>query len=298
MKVIIIINYIKYDFTIKCVESIFFNISTNEDITVLIVDNCSPNDSVQVLTETFRGNQKIKIYSMKENLGYARACNYGLKLAREANFKYAIISNNDIIFHEGSIQKMYETISNTYSTVVAPRILDEEGKVTNSVGKNLPSSLIRYYINNLINGKRSEIYDSMTKVNQFSGSCFIVNLDLMNIIGDFDFFTFLYYEENILSKKIEFNKMVILYDPTSVVTHFHGQTTGRVSYLVSSETLISSIYYFYKYTNTSKLILKMYARIKYKSIKRKYKDDDTNKLKDRIDRIFKETSRITSLNRK
>ena len=59
---------------------------------VVVVDNCSSDDSVAYMKKNYQGKMPLKIIESKENLGFAGGNNKGV---REAEGKYLIFLNND-----------------------------------------------------------------------------------------------------------------------------------------------------------------------------------------------------------
>jgi len=86
---IIIPTYNALKYTKLCIDSI--RLTTSFPYEIIIVDNGSTDG-----TREYIENQKnIKLIKSKTNLGYAGACNLGIK---ESDSDYIIISNNDIFF--------------------------------------------------------------------------------------------------------------------------------------------------------------------------------------------------------
>ena len=67
---IVIVNWNSHDFLRKCVESIFNSIQSDLISNVIIIDNNSTDDSLQMLPI----NAKIQVVKNAENAGFARAC--------------------------------------------------------------------------------------------------------------------------------------------------------------------------------------------------------------------------------
>ena len=102
---IVILNYLNYQDTIECVDSIR---RMEYDIAgIVIVDNGSANESYEVLKKKYNGDSKIIVENTGKNLGFARGNNYGIKIARarlSAEFVYVV--NNDVIFQQEDFFKI------------------------------------------------------------------------------------------------------------------------------------------------------------------------------------------------
>ena len=117
---IIIVTYNNLDYTKKCLNSIF-QMTTYPNYEILIVDNFSNDGTREYLFDLEKKYDNIRIFLNKENLGFSRANNIGLK---RAEGKYLIILNNDTIVTSGWISGLIKHLSK-YGLV---------GPVTNSIG--------------------------------------------------------------------------------------------------------------------------------------------------------------------
>lgn len=80
---IIIVSWQVKDLLKKNLSSIF-NSQTKYSFEVIVVDNNSSDDSFKMIKEEF---PQVKVIGNKENLGFAKACNQGIKESRE-NISY------------------------------------------------------------------------------------------------------------------------------------------------------------------------------------------------------------------
>lgn len=104
---IIIINYKTPDLVIDCVKSIK---ALTEDISyeIIVVDNASNDDSLQILTREF--GEEIRIIESKTNLGFGKANNLGVE---NASGKYVFLLNSDTKLINNAIKILYDYITIT-----------------------------------------------------------------------------------------------------------------------------------------------------------------------------------------
>ena len=76
--VYLILHYLTYDETIKCVDSIK-SYNKNNDYEIVIVDNGSNNRTGERLLNDYKKEKNVHIIISKENLGFARGNNLGFK---------------------------------------------------------------------------------------------------------------------------------------------------------------------------------------------------------------------------
>ncbi|MCK9281750.1 MAG: glycosyltransferase [Melioribacteraceae bacterium] len=97
---IIIITYNQYEYSAKCISSLFKY--THESFEVIVVDNASKDDSANKINKDFNG---IHVISNKENRGFPKAVNQGIA---EAKGDYILILNNDTVVTAGWLERMIE----------------------------------------------------------------------------------------------------------------------------------------------------------------------------------------------
>ena len=123
---IIILNYNSWDYTNKCLESLF-NQDYN-DYTVFVVDNASTNDSIERICGYLDSSKKVYItidededyisgvnlifIKSKENNGYAAGNNIALRKAIDSRkFDFYWVINNDTVVEKNTLSMMIECIT-------------------------------------------------------------------------------------------------------------------------------------------------------------------------------------------
>ena len=264
---IAIINYITFEKTIECIESI--RKKTNVEYKIYLLDNKSPNESVKVLRETYHNASDICFIESDENLGYARGNNLCIKYMENDGCKYGVISNNDILLINSAIDNLLDIFKSNKNVIIAgPKILDVNNNFQNSIKLN-KDSFNEYifqhtYLSNFFRKKLRKIYIENSKINKrinvywISGSFFMFDLEKLSNIERFDPNTFLFYEEYILSEKILKTNYEIIYEPMALVLHYHAISTGGgVNINTKIENFKSEIYFLTKYKqyNLLKIVL-------------------------------------------
>ena len=98
---IIIVNYNLLDILENCLASLQ-QYTTEVRYEVIVVDNGTTSGDVEEVTNKYKNTILIK---NNRNVGFAAANNQGAKLARG---KYLLILNNDIVFIENSVKKVFQ----------------------------------------------------------------------------------------------------------------------------------------------------------------------------------------------
>ncbi len=231
----IIINYNDYEST----KTLLWNVKDYECLDkIIVVDNHSSDDSYEKLKRLKSlQSSKFDFIRTESNGGYAKGLNFGAKYAIEKLKNVNLIfSNSDIIINneEDLVRLSRDINSNGIGVgVVGPTIVENKdlnrgwktSTVKDEILANLPY-ISRHFKKRLLyqdNYYRGHI----TNVGVVSGSFFVVDGDLLKDIGYFDENTFLYYEENIFSKKVEGTHRKIVVDNDVVVVHNHSVTIDK-----------------------------------------------------------------------
>lgn len=235
---IVILNYNNYQDTINCINSVLkYNTA---EVKFFVVDNGSPDmECVPTLDIYFKETFKNDYLFLKDgeallqsvfprltfivsdvNDGYACGNNKALKyIQNDTAAEYILILNNDILFIQDIIPRlMHNLVSIPNAAIVSPLLLKKDGESFdyNCARKNvsiqdliiqnlriafrLPwKSNDKFYI---LKTDESKVNTDAFEIDLPSGSCMLVNKKIFTEIGFFDPNTFLYYEENILYKKV------------------------------------------------------------------------------------------------
>ena len=262
MKVaVIIVNYNDAEDTKKYVNTI----SKYEIINrIVVVDNLSTTvgtfDKLKKLE-----NEKVKVISSDKNGGYDYGNNFGVRYLQSINEKYdyIIISNPDIEITETAIKHCLEVIDNDKKIgVIAPRMFDKENKpIRRSAWKMRTFGLDVIHSTRLLemifykilrSGEYStkEYEKELLEVEAISGAFFIIRSNVLEEINLLDENVFLFYEEDILAKKLKEKDYKTISLNSEKFIHFESQTIGKTySYFKKKKELYKSKIYYHKTYN-------------------------------------------------
>ena len=111
MVVFVILHYLVEKETEKCVDSILKLKSPKK---VIIVDNCSPNESYEGLKKYYLNNKDVYVIKNNTNGGFADGNNFGYKYAKSVikDISFMVVMNNDMEINQKNfinlIQKAYD----------------------------------------------------------------------------------------------------------------------------------------------------------------------------------------------
>lgn len=255
---IIIVNYNTRELTIQCLSSIYEQ--TKEiDFEIIVVDNASVDNSCISIKENF---PNVLLIESKENLGFGRANNLGVKIAKG---KYLFLLNSDTILLNNAIwyfHQFFETLPDTKIGAAGSILLDSELMPTHSSGRfpNIVNALKvplfgyfdrNYFINSFRKEKKEFNNEAYFEIDYVTGADLFMPHQLYDNIGGFDPCFFLYYEETDLQKRLNYAgfKSVIIDDPK--IIHLEGKSNKKP--IFSNKTRIiftkSEFLYFKKHSN-------------------------------------------------
>lgn len=282
--IFLIINYNDW----KTTEKLVLNIKNYACIHhIIVVDNASSDPSYQKLSKM--KDEKVEVIQNDKNGGYAAGINKGVQYALK---KYKVgrfaIANPDIEFHdEKDLEKLFKACNKDFP-LIAPTV-NEHGKKNR--GWKLPTTNKAIFMNIpflyrlieplCIHYKNKHYKGDVSKVDVVSGCFFIMNATVLKEVGYFDENTFLYYEENILAKKLK-NKGYDIYVRNDIcITHNHAVTIDKnIDRICKYKTLKNSEYYFHKEYNHANyyqlLILKLMYLCTYTVLKLVCKKEESH----------------------
>ncbi len=262
MTCFVILHYLVANETISTVDSILNNV--NGELHIIIVDNCSPNDSFDTLTRKYHSEKRVSVIKNQSNAGYAKGINFGYDYAR-AHFtpSYIVAMNNDMEIRQSDflqrIQQIYEETKfyvlgpDVYSTSAEKhqnpekdhiRTLAEVDEHIESV-KNTMNDTLKLSIKGVLRSSKfiSNLYYGKKKVDNkakfinerktdvtLHGSCIIFS-ELFISKREYAMYpkTEFYCESQILDYECIRDGMLQVYDPSVQIFHHEDVATDAVA---------------------------------------------------------------------
>lgn len=263
---IIIVNY--NDFT--STEKLINNIKDYRVIDkIVVVDNHSSDDSPQKLKKLKL--PKLKVIINEENKGYSYAINTGAKyLIAEYKECNIIISNADVIIEkEEDIETLIKLLHRKNVGIVAPTILERGTKNRGWKNPTPKQEIILNlaYIHRFFR-KKYLYYDDdyyqgdFSIVDVLSGCFFLIQSKTLQAVNYLDDHVFLYYEENILAKKLQVKKKINLISNKVTIIHNHSVTIDKsLKRIKKYKAQKKSQYYFEVEYNNASLLERMLLKL-------------------------------------
>ena len=207
---VIIVNYNTADFIIRCLNSI--SLQKNVSYEVILIDNGSKDGSVEIVKNNFSW---VKLIENRENLGFARANNQGLKVS---SGRYIYYLNPDTELATGVFKKLTAYMDTNLKVGLAGTcIINPDGSLQSSVEKKYPGQ----------GYTRRDLKNLKGKIAWVLGASIIVRKTVVESLNGFDERFFLYGEDLDICLMVRKAGWYIGFIPEAVVTHWGGQSERK-----------------------------------------------------------------------
>lgn len=232
---IVIVNWNTKDLIVDCLNSIYSiedYKSLKEKLEVIVIDNGSKDGSIQVIKEGFP--QSVLIEN-KDNVGYAPACNQGMKIS---NGKYVLLLGSDTVLQDGSLIKSIEKLESEDGLgAVGCKLIYPDGRLQGNCKKfpTLKNAFFTYLSLDKLNYDYDMLwfnYDKEIYVDQIATTYLMIRKDILQKINYFDEEYRILYNDVDLCKKIWDTGKKIKFIPDAVVIHHGSYSTNKARYKV------------------------------------------------------------------
>jgi GT2 family glycosyltransferase len=239
---VVIVNYNVRHFLEQCLFSVQ-KAAAGLPAEIIVIDNNSSDNSIAWLQPRF---PSVVFLANNENLGFAKACNQGIKLAKG---KYILFLNPDTILPEDCFQKCIAFFgSHPDAGALGIKMLDGAGKFLKESKRSFPSpgtSLFKLFGLSRI-FPRSKIFSKYHlgnldenedhQADVLAGAFMMIRKEVLDKTGGFDEIFFMYGEDVDLSYRIQKTacpgtggSYKNYYFSGSNIIHFKGESTRKGS---------------------------------------------------------------------
>jgi O-antigen biosynthesis protein len=257
---IIIVNYNVKEFLQNLIYSIN-KAASGTDYEIIVVDNASTDGSVEFICEKF---PEITLIANKENLGFSKANNQGLKIARG---KYLLLLNPDTLVQENTFTGMIKFFEDNPQTGLAGcKILNPDGTLQLACRRSFPgpwtsfskvTGLSTLFPKSRIFARYNLTYldeNQTYEVDAISGSFMMMKREVYEKVDGLDEQFFMYGEDLDWCYRVQKAGYKVYYVHTTQIIHYKGESTRRSS-LDESKHFYNAMHLFVKkHLSTSFLV--------------------------------------------
>jgi len=263
---IIIVNWNTKQLLNNCLRSIYEN-AKKIDFEIIVIDNASSDNSVKMVKEQF---PQVTLIENHKNLGFAKANNQGLKVAKG---KYILFLNSDTQVISNAIEIMVDFMEkNPNIGASGCKLLYPNAKLQHSC-RMFPNFCvyllitlgIRHLIPNAKIFRRYLMldwdYNEIREVDQLMGAFIMTSRKVINRIGGFDERFWMYFEEVDFCYRVKKANWRIVFNPRAKIIHYLSQSGKQwTRFKKTKEAQISMRKYFKKHHSWMEaLILRLFS---------------------------------------
>jgi GT2 family glycosyltransferase len=223
------VNYNAGDHLERCIESALFQVDE-----VIVVDNASTDESIDLCENKFRVNERVLIVKNKQNIGFAAACNIGYS---KSSCGVVIFLNPDSRLLEGAVRLMYETLfSSDHVGMVGGLLLNLDGSEQGGARRAIPTpwrSFVRAFGLQRFQERWPRVFYDFhlhkqplpvhaIEVEAVSGACMMVKNKAVSDVGLWDERYFLHCEDLDWCMRFRQKGWKILFEPNAKIEHIGG----------------------------------------------------------------------------
>lgn len=233
---IILVNWNGKEDTLDCLVSLGNLKAQSAKLKVIVIDNGSTDNSVEVIREKF---PDVEVIETCKNLGFAGGNNLGIKRALEAGADFVWLLNNDTVVDKNALVALVDAFSDERVDIAGSKIYFSPGREYHKARYTKEDhGHVLWYAGGLIDWKNmyashrgvDEVdngqYDRIQETSFVTGCSMMVKREVFEKIGLLDEKFFAYLEDLDFCLRASQMGYKLLYVPQSVVWHKNAGSSG------------------------------------------------------------------------
>ena len=255
---VVIVNYNVRFFLEQCLESVYASVVDTQngrlELEVIVVDNDSADDSLEMLSSRF---PQVKVIANKQNVGFAKANNQALRIAKG---EYLLLLNPDTLVEKDTFVRCVDFMSTHPDCgALGVKMVDGKGRYLKESKRGFPTPEASFYkISGLIklfpHSKRIAAYymghlpdDENNAVEVLAGAFIMTTRLALDKVGLLDESYFMYGEDIDFSWRFIEAGYHNYYLADTRIIHYKGESTKK-----------GSLNYVYTFYNAMAIFSKKY----------------------------------------
>lgn len=248
---VIILNWNGWKMTLDCLKSLEKTKCDGFELELVVVDNGSTDESIEKIKNQISirqladktTTQNPKLIENKENLGFAKGNNVGIRYSLDNGADYICLLNNDTRVDPDFLSELIKTgESDEKIGLVGGKIYFEKGyEFHKDKYKDSEKGKVIWYAGGLINWKNvytthrgvDEVdrgqYETAIETDYVNGCLALIKKEVFEKIGSFDGKYFLYFEDTDLSVRAKKSGFKLIYCPKAKIWHLNSGSSGSGS---------------------------------------------------------------------
>ncbi len=205
---------------------------------IIVVDNCSEDDTCKLITRDF---PNVMVIKNQANEGFGRANNTAFTLVQTP---FALLVNPDAVLEEGALACMLAVAAGyPDAAIIAPQLVNPDGNLYNNFKRNV-----------FIREKHRPDFimpEGDCCAEYLSGAVWLVNMGITKQVGFFDPNIFLFYEDDDLCLRMRQAGYSLIVAYNARAMHIQGGSSGasnlKKDFFIQKHLTWSRLYLEYKY---------------------------------------------------
>lgn len=230
---IIVVNYETGPLLGNCLASVR-RFAGDVTLECIVVDNASTDGSLEAL----RGFPEVQLVRNTTNVGFGRAVNAALRLAKG---RYFLLLNPDTVIVSPVFRTLIASLEARPAVgIVGPRLINVDGSLQTSayrfptlfqaagavlgLKRVVPVELVRRVAGGRLGRHFGQLDPHLhpRPVDYVTGACMLVRREVVEQVGEFDERFFLYFEEKDFCLRASRQGWQVYFDPSAEVVHVIG----------------------------------------------------------------------------
>lgn len=200
-------------------------VQTRSDFELLVIDNASTDSTLEVLSAV--ADSRISVIRNEKNIGYAAACNQGVRHFLARGVTDILLINNDTEFGPELFEALQSARENHRADAVTPRIAYADDPTINWYAGGRFTFWKGFQGEHLGIGQRHDPADTEPRWTPVApGCCVLFASSIFERIGLFDENCFVYFEDTDYFLRMRRAGLHLLYTPWISVAHKISLSTG------------------------------------------------------------------------
>jgi N-acetylglucosaminyl-diphospho-decaprenol L-rhamnosyltransferase len=255
---IIIVSYNARADLERCLEALVRH-KPAVDHEIVVVDNASTDDTVQVLRGRWSG---IRLIEAGGNVGFSRGNNLGM---RQSFGELVLLLNGDTLVPAGAIDALVAVLdARPDVAIVGPRLVDGQGRAELSFGRMIsPLNELRQKLR--ARGNVERLTSREREADWVSGACLLVRRVDAEAVGLMDERYFMYTEDVDFCAAVRARGRKVLFTPRVEIVHLRGRSRRTAPRATEQAYRRSQIAFYEKHHPAWAPLLRLYLRLRRRS---------------------------------
>ena len=232
---IVIVSFNTRDLTIECIGSVVRTIKKSS-YEVIVVDNNSEDDSVKEISNFKFQISNFKLIKNKENVGFSRANNIGVK---EASGRFVLFLNSDTVVYGNTIDGMVEFMDwNKDAGAATCFVRLPNGKLDDAAHRGFPTPwrALSHFSGSSKIFKKSKLFAGYSlghldlnkthEIDALAGAFMLVRREAGEQVGWWDEDFFWYGDDLDFCYRLKGKQWKIYFVPEFEILHYKGASGG------------------------------------------------------------------------